>query len=100
MRNVSLILELSPSLQIHTAATDKLRIPALGSDDSDPHKMDRNLIKSYCRKQHEGYFGTDLEIFNLGQMTRTTPELAPVTKSSVESGFEPGTLRPQRRPYH
>ncbi|GBM66184.1 hypothetical protein AVEN_246404-1 [Araneus ventricosus] len=27
--------------------------------------------------QHEGYFGTDLVILNLGQMTRTTPELAP-----------------------
>ncbi|GBN61250.1 hypothetical protein AVEN_128969-1 [Araneus ventricosus] len=28
-------------------------------------------------KQHEGYFGTDLVILNHGQMTRTTPELAP-----------------------
>ncbi|GBO37013.1 hypothetical protein AVEN_240801-1 [Araneus ventricosus] len=28
-------------------------------------------------KQHEGYFGTDLVILNLGQMTRTTPGLAP-----------------------
>ncbi|GBM64625.1 hypothetical protein AVEN_28226-1 [Araneus ventricosus] len=28
-------------------------------------------------KQHEGYLGTDLVILNCGQMTRTTPELAP-----------------------
>ncbi|GBM35381.1 hypothetical protein AVEN_181489-1 [Araneus ventricosus] len=28
-------------------------------------------------KQHEGYFATDLVILNLGQMTRSTPELAP-----------------------
>ncbi|GBO02126.1 hypothetical protein AVEN_154094-1 [Araneus ventricosus] len=28
-------------------------------------------------EQHEGYFGTNLVILNLGQMTRTTPELAP-----------------------
>ncbi|GBM88142.1 hypothetical protein AVEN_213957-1 [Araneus ventricosus] len=28
-------------------------------------------------KQHEGYFWTDLVILNHGQMTRTTPELAP-----------------------
>ncbi|GBM66348.1 hypothetical protein AVEN_227814-1 [Araneus ventricosus] len=28
-------------------------------------------------KQHEGYFRADLVILNLGQMTRTTPELAP-----------------------
>ncbi|GBN57575.1 hypothetical protein AVEN_17322-1, partial [Araneus ventricosus] len=28
-------------------------------------------------KQHEGYLGTDLVILNQGQMTRTTPELAP-----------------------
>ncbi|GBM29908.1 hypothetical protein AVEN_246467-1 [Araneus ventricosus] len=28
-------------------------------------------------KQHEGYLGTDLVILNRGQMTRTTPELAP-----------------------
>ncbi|GBN30892.1 hypothetical protein AVEN_239465-1 [Araneus ventricosus] len=28
-------------------------------------------------KQHEGYFGKDLVILNSGQMTRTTPELAP-----------------------
>ncbi|GBL89639.1 hypothetical protein AVEN_104601-1 [Araneus ventricosus] len=31
--------------------------------------------------QHEGYFGTDLVIFNLGQMMRTLPELAqPLSK--------------------
>ncbi|GBN71404.1 hypothetical protein AVEN_90135-1 [Araneus ventricosus] len=28
-------------------------------------------------KHHESYFGTDLVILNHGQMTRTTPELAP-----------------------
>ncbi|GBM33086.1 hypothetical protein AVEN_9630-1 [Araneus ventricosus] len=28
-------------------------------------------------KQLEGYFGTDLVIFNLGQITRKTPQLAP-----------------------
>ncbi|GBM23965.1 hypothetical protein AVEN_198198-1 [Araneus ventricosus] len=31
-------------------------------------------------KQHEGYFGADLAIFNRGQMTRATPELAPLFK--------------------
>ncbi|GBL97278.1 hypothetical protein AVEN_274625-1, partial [Araneus ventricosus] len=30
---------------------------------------------------HEGYFGTDLVILNRGQMTRTTPELAPPSQS-------------------
>ncbi|GBM78946.1 hypothetical protein AVEN_40510-1 [Araneus ventricosus] len=33
--------------------------------------------------QHEGYFGTDLVILNLGQMTRTTPDLVPSLQSSV-----------------
>ncbi|GBM28453.1 hypothetical protein AVEN_33905-1 [Araneus ventricosus] len=31
-------------------------------------------------KQHEGYFRTDLVLSNRGQMTRTTPELAPLSK--------------------
>ncbi|GBM36875.1 hypothetical protein AVEN_82859-1 [Araneus ventricosus] len=35
------------------------------------------VILTSLLKQHEGYFGTDLVILNLGQMTRTTPELAP-----------------------
>ncbi|GBL83294.1 hypothetical protein AVEN_110622-1 [Araneus ventricosus] len=69
--------------------------------------------------QHEGYLGTDLVILNRGQMSRTTPELAPPLQpfashqledvwplrmiwratgpihggSSVESGFEQATLR-------
>ncbi|GBN57176.1 hypothetical protein AVEN_158016-1 [Araneus ventricosus] len=33
------------------------------------------------RMQHEGYFGTDLVILNRGQMTETTPELAPRSPS-------------------
>ncbi|GBM80213.1 hypothetical protein AVEN_203725-1 [Araneus ventricosus] len=74
-------------------------------------------------KQHDGYFRTDLAILNHGQMTRTTPELAPPLQtstphqredvwplrmilratgpihvgSSVESGFESGALPPQSR---
>ncbi|GBO27621.1 hypothetical protein AVEN_239945-1 [Araneus ventricosus] len=72
--------------------------------------------------QHGGYYGTDLVILNYGQMTRTTPELAlplqisaphqrervwplraiwgatgPIHGGSSESGFEPGTLRPESR---
>ncbi|GBO28570.1 hypothetical protein AVEN_20686-1, partial [Araneus ventricosus] len=73
------------------------------------------------KKQHDGYFGTDLIIVNHGQMMRTTHELAPSLQlsaphqredvcptpsdlrctsqdhihngSSVESGFELGIVR-------
>ncbi|GBN01074.1 hypothetical protein AVEN_3627-1 [Araneus ventricosus] len=71
-------------------------------------------------KQHEGYLGTDLVILNLGQMTRTTPDLTPPSPnfrttptggrlattydlrcnrllqdgSSVELGIEPGAFLP------
>ncbi|GBL72308.1 hypothetical protein AVEN_88537-1, partial [Araneus ventricosus] len=34
------------------------------------------IITSSFWKQHEGYFGMDIIILNLGQMTRTAPELA------------------------
>ncbi|GBL96109.1 hypothetical protein AVEN_104341-1 [Araneus ventricosus] len=66
-----------------------------------------------------GLFGTDLVILNRGQMTRTALELATSSKLlnhtsrkmfdplrepgshtqkfAVESGFEPGTLRPRSR---
>ncbi|GBM78323.1 hypothetical protein AVEN_222143-1 [Araneus ventricosus] len=80
-------------------------------------------IDSEIYKQHEGYFGTDLIILNHGQMTRTTPDLAPTVQastphqrqgvwplrfiyrvtgamhdgSSVESGIGPGTLLPENR---
>ncbi|GBM23155.1 hypothetical protein AVEN_147073-1 [Araneus ventricosus] len=73
------------------------------------------------------YFGSDLAILNHDQITRTTPELKPPIQtstslqregvcplrmiycatgpihggSSVETGLELGTLRPQKsRPYH
>ncbi|GBL78861.1 hypothetical protein AVEN_48849-1 [Araneus ventricosus] len=39
-------------------------------------------------KQHEGYFGTDLVILNRGQMTRTTPELAPPLQTSAPHQWE------------
>ncbi|GBN27546.1 hypothetical protein AVEN_61955-1 [Araneus ventricosus] len=70
-------------------------------------------------KQHEVYFGTELVTFNHGQMTRKTPKVPRFHAtpsggrsattydlacdrcihggSSVESGFEPGALRPQSR---
>ncbi|GBM71923.1 hypothetical protein AVEN_102951-1 [Araneus ventricosus] len=74
-------------------------------------------------KQHEGCFWTALVILNRGQMTRTTAGLAPPFPSSriapageclataydsacnrpkhdgssVESGFQPGTLRLRSR---
>ncbi|GBN64142.1 hypothetical protein AVEN_186541-1 [Araneus ventricosus] len=82
-----------------------------------------NTVWLYLRpvlKQHEGYFGTNLAISNLGQMTRIPPGLAPTLQASaphqrddvwpptcnrpiqdgsaVESGFEPGTLRLKPRP--
>ncbi|GBM23278.1 hypothetical protein AVEN_214546-1 [Araneus ventricosus] len=34
------------------------------------------VIITSVLKQHEGYFGTDLVILNIGQMTRMTPKLA------------------------
>ncbi|GBM58125.1 hypothetical protein AVEN_125013-1 [Araneus ventricosus] len=34
-------------------------------------------------KQHEGYFGTDLQILNRGSTTRRTPELAPPLQTSA-----------------
>ncbi|GBO21093.1 hypothetical protein AVEN_148555-1 [Araneus ventricosus] len=80
--------------------------------------LPRLVIFTSCLKQHKGYFGMDLVILNLGQMTRTTPELdAPSPSflttpaggplapdgfgvhqahlhggSSIESGFEPGNV--------
>ncbi|GBN19441.1 hypothetical protein AVEN_95819-1 [Araneus ventricosus] len=32
-------------------------------------------------KQYEGYFGTDVIIFNPGQLTRKTPDLPPLSPS-------------------
>ncbi|GBM72867.1 hypothetical protein AVEN_39763-1 [Araneus ventricosus] len=41
------------------------------------------LSLSPVLKQHEDYFGKDLVILNLGQMTRTTQELAPPLQTST-----------------
>ncbi|GBM24571.1 hypothetical protein AVEN_6529-1 [Araneus ventricosus] len=47
-------------------------------------------LTSRVLKQHDDYFGTDLVIVSHGQMTRTTPELAP---SSPNFRTSPGPLR-------
>ncbi|GBM34109.1 hypothetical protein AVEN_235053-1 [Araneus ventricosus] len=48
-----------------------------------------DFVRLYLRpvlKQHEGYFGTDLVILNLGQMTRTTPERTHPLQTSATPG--------------
>ncbi|GBM27235.1 hypothetical protein AVEN_255098-1 [Araneus ventricosus] len=35
-----------------------------------------SVILTFCHEAHECYFGPDLLILSLGQMTKTTPELA------------------------
>ncbi|GBN65511.1 hypothetical protein AVEN_124378-1 [Araneus ventricosus] len=44
------------------------------------------VILTAFLKQHEGYFRTDLVILNLGEMMRTTPELAPPTLNFQREG--------------
>ncbi|GBN34160.1 hypothetical protein AVEN_34877-1 [Araneus ventricosus] len=98
-------------------------IACMGFDPSNQNisilcKKGLDVSDKLMREQHKGYFGTDLVILNSGQITRTVPELATLTKlphhtggsmieratspiqegSSVESSFEPGPLR-FRGPY-
>ncbi|GBM10240.1 hypothetical protein AVEN_177504-1 [Araneus ventricosus] len=92
---------------------DLKKIPFKGNPGPDA-TCDIRLIKlKPVLKQHGGYFGLNFIILNHGQMTRTTHDLpAPLLAhddrftvhqahmnggSSVESGFEPGTLRCQSR---
>ncbi|GBM03177.1 hypothetical protein AVEN_70596-1 [Araneus ventricosus] len=80
-----------------------------------PRNTDAGELLTKCiakEEEHEGYFETDLIILNRCQMTRATPDLEPLSKlphhtsgrtcfihggSSVESGFESGTLWPRSR---
>ncbi|GBM13671.1 hypothetical protein AVEN_148193-1 [Araneus ventricosus] len=55
------------------AKIDEINIPPKSSKSAPELSL---VMLTSVLKQHD-YFGTDLVILNLGQMTRTTPELAP-----------------------
>ncbi|GBM74414.1 hypothetical protein AVEN_203873-1 [Araneus ventricosus] len=60
-------------------------------------KLDVSSVYLYQRpvlKQHEGYLGMDLVILNSGQMTRTTPELPPLSPNFLTTPVR-GRLSPE-----